>query len=67
MDDGTCSGNQFMQWTSDGDCRCCSPDSPTGESSSIDLWSLGIGYEYIEQGAYCTENSNRRDFMIGDY
>jgi len=63
---GTCSGGAFMQYTYDGDCRCCDVGSAIGESSSINMYSLSGGpeaqfYQTIE-GAYCDNNSNRIDF-----
>lgn len=38
---GECSGGVYMQYTSDGDCRCCDVGSGLGESSSINLYRLG--------------------------
>jgi len=38
---GECSGGVFMQYTYDGDCRCCDEGSSLGSSSSINLYRIG--------------------------
>jgi len=66
---GECSGGVFMQYTSDGDCRCCDEGYSLGESDYIDLMRLG-GYEesadwsLVNELESCDGNvSNRVDFL----
>jgi len=58
-EDGSCSGGHFMQYTYDGDCRCCTTGYNTDTSESINLYQLGSAYSMESQGTYCTSNSNR--------
>jgi len=37
-DNGNCLSGHFMQYTSDGDCRCCDEGYSTSSSSSINLY-----------------------------
>jgi len=64
--DGTCSGGHFMQYTYDGDCRCCDSSYGQGSSSSINLYMLSgmsapvnATYSTIDEGSYCGQNSQR--------
>jgi len=48
-----------MQYTYDGDCRCCDEGYPTDTNESVNLFQLGMGVETVQDGAYCSDNSNR--------
>jgi len=57
-----------MQYTYDGDCRCCDVGYDLGSSGSINLYKLS-GYvedtqmTLVASGSYCTESTNRQDFI----